>query len=160
MVIAAKTFFRRLVARSKEAGDGGKFPCEKRLLFMMIGSPCLPISLFWFGWSAQAGVHWICPVIAEAVFGFGNLLIFMGATLYTMDFYGPKYGASAMGANNLARYVFGAGFPLFITQMYRTLGVGWASSLLGFISLTLVPIPYVFYAYGLRLRKNTRYAKT
>lgn len=86
-------------------------------------------------------------------------MVFMSATLYIMDFYGPRFGASAMGANNMSRYVVGAVFPLFITQMYKGLGIGWASSLLGFISLALVPIPYVFYIYGPRLRKNTRYAK-
>lgn len=64
-----------------------------------------------------------------------------------------------MGANNLSRHTFGVGFPLFITQMYKSLGIGWASSLLAFISLALVPIPYVFYFYGPRLRENIGYAK-
>lgn len=159
MCVFARTVFKSIISNSIKSGNGGKFPPEKRLYFAMIGSPCLPISLFWFGWSAEYRVHWISPVIAEAFFGFGNLMLFMSATLYIMDFYGPRFGASAMGANNMARYVVGAAFPLFITQMYEGLGIGWASSVLGFVSLALVPIPYVFWVFGPRLRRGTRYAK-
>nr|POE75132.1 polyamine transporter 4 [Quercus suber]POE94789.1 polyamine transporter 4 [Quercus suber] len=159
MILFSRTVFRRHVERSKAQGHGGKVAPEKRLYLGMIGSICLPISLFWFGWSAQGGVHWICPVIAEGLYGLGNLFVFMSAVLYMMDFYGPAYGASAMAANNLARYLLGAAFPLFIVQMYEGLGIGWASSLLGFLSLCLTPIPWVFYVWGPKLREKTRYVK-
>lgn len=83
----------------------------------------------------------------------------MACVMYLMDFYGPASGASAMGANNLLRYLFGAAFPLFAVQMFRGLGVGWATSLLGFLELALTPIPWVLSKYGPRLRQTTRYAK-
>lgn len=159
LIVFSCTVFRQQAARSKKTGLGGKVAPEKRLYLGMIGSICLPISLFWFGWSAQAGVHWICPVVAEAVYGFGNLLVFMAATLYIMDFYGPMYGASAMGANNLARYILGAAIPLFILYIYKAIGIGWATSLLGFISLCLTPIPFVFYFLGPKLRERSSYVK-
>jgi len=44
-------------------------------------------------------------------------------------------GASAVAANGIARYGMGAIFPLFTFQMYERLGVGWATSLLGFIAV-------------------------
>lgn len=28
----------------------------------------------WYGWSAQAGVHWIMPIIGTAIYGFGQML--------------------------------------------------------------------------------------
>jgi hypothetical protein len=74
----------------------------------------------------------------------------MACVMYLMDFYGPRYGASAMAANNLLRYLIGAAFPL---------GIGWATSLLGFVQLALTPIPWLFYRYGPRLRERTKYAK-
>lgn len=160
IIVFSKLVFKPQVQRSKEMGNGGKVDPEARLYLGMIGSICLPVSLFWFGWSAQAGVHWICPVIAEGFFGCGNLLIFMAATLYLMDFYGPLYGASAMGANNLARYLLGAAFPLFIVQMYERLGIGWSTSLLGFISLAMTPIPWAFYLWGPRLRAMSKYQRS
>ena len=54
-------------------------------------------------------------------------------------------GASAMAANGLARYSMGAVFPLFTFQMYERLGIAWATSLLAFISVAMMPIPWVFF---------------
>jgi len=36
--------------------------------------------------------------------------------------------------------------------MYDALGLGWGNSLLGFISLALIPLPILFYIFGERLR--------
>ena len=46
------------------------------------------------------------------------------------------------------RSSFGAGFPLFARAMYNRLGVGWASSLLGFLGVAFIPIPFVLYRVG------------
>ncbi|KAI7363038.1 synaptic vesicle transporter [Hortaea werneckii] len=160
IITFSKLIFKRQVQKSIAAGQGGKVNPEARLYPAMIGSICLPVSLFWFGWSAQSSAHWMAPVVAEAVFGCGNLLIFMSATLYLMDFYGPLYGASAMGSNNLARYVLGTAFPLFVVQMYERLGIGWATSLLAFISLACTPIPWCFYVWGPKLRGMSKYQRS
>lgn len=157
MIFFSRIVFTRQVARSKSVGDEGRVPPEERLYFGMIASILLPVSLFWFGWTARADVHWIWPVLAEGVYGMGSLFAFMSAVLYMMDFYGPRYGASAMAVNNVARYLLGAAFPLFIVQMYEGLGIGWASSLLGFVNLGMTPIPWAFYVWGPRLRERTRY---
>lgn len=47
--------------------------------------------------------------------------------------------------NDFMRSSFGAGFPLFATAMYNKLGVGWASSLLGFLAIAFIPIPFILY---------------
>jgi hypothetical protein len=36
--------------------------------------------------------------------------------------------------------------------MYRALGYGWGNSLLAFLAMLMVPMPYVFYRWGERLR--------
>ena len=91
-----------------------------------------------------------------------------------MDTYGPMTGASALAANGLARYLSGAAFPLFtiqsefaVTQLvfrrmltesvYNRLGIAWATSLLGFISIGLLPIPWVLFKYGPRIRAKSNY---
>jgi len=96
-------------------------------------------------------------VIAEGVFSCGNLLVFTCASLYLTDCYGALYGASAWSSNTFLRYLFATIFPLFAIQMYEGLGVGWATSLLGFISLLLVPIPFVFYNFGNQIRSKSKY---
>jgi multidrug resistance protein len=157
IIILNKTLVKKQVRISKENGQGGKIDPESRLYIAMAGSLFIPVSLFWFAWTARSDVHWISPVIAEAFFGCGNLFIFMAATLYLTDTYGAKYTASAMGANNLARYTVGCVFPLWVNHMYNGLGIGWATSLFGFISVVMMPIPWVFWLYGPRLRANVKY---
>lgn len=114
-------------------------------------------SLFWFAWTARSDIHWISPVLAGIPFAWGNLCIFLSTALYFIDTYGPLNGASAMAANGLLRYALGAVFPLFTFQMYERLGIAWATSLLGFISVAMLPIPWLFYAYGERIRAKSRY---
>ena len=74
---------------------------------------------------------------------------------YLVDTYGALYSASAIAANGLVRYTFGAVFPLFTIQMYDKLGIAWAGSLLGFIGLVMVPIPWVLYRWGPFLRSKS-----
>lgn len=77
--------------------------------------------------------------------------------MYFIDVYGPLNGASAMAANGVARYGMGAAFPLFTFQMYQRLGVAWATSLLAFISVAMLPIPWLFFKFGERIRAKSRY---
>lgn len=35
---------------------------------MFVGSVLVPIGLFWYGWSAEARLHWIMPIIGSAIF--------------------------------------------------------------------------------------------
>lgn len=67
---------------------------------------------------------------------------------------------SAIAANSLIRSLLGAGFPLFATAMYHNLGVAWATSLLGFLTVALFPVPILFYVYGEKIRKLSRYTPT
>lgn len=46
--------------------------------------------------------------------------------------------------------------PLAGLTMYEELGLGWGNSLIGFIALALTPIPFVFYIFGERIRKNDK----
>jgi hypothetical protein len=74
-----------------------------------------------------------------------------------VDTYGPMAGASALGANALVRYAGGGSFPLFTVQMYEGMGIGWATSLLGFLSLALLPVPYIFFKWGPQIRSKSTY---
>jgi hypothetical protein len=78
---------------------------------------------------------------------------------YIIDTYGALYGASAIASNTLLRYSVGAGFPLFTDQMYNRLGIAWAGSLLGFVGLALLPIPWVLYKWGPYLRSKSAYKR-
>lgn len=65
------------------------------------------------------------------------------------------HAASAMAANTVLRSLFAALIPLSSQKMYAALGYGWGNSLLGFISILLVPIPFLFIRYGERIRTRS-----
>lgn len=85
-------------------------------------------------------------------------MLFNSVLNYIGDAY-PDYAASAYAGNDFMRSSFGAGFPLFAAAMYRDLGVAWASSTLAFISLAFIPIPFLLYKYGERIRKASPRAR-
>lgn len=76
---------------------------------------------------------------------------------FLLDTYGAMYGASAVAANGMLRYAFGAAFPMFTIQMYEKLGIAWASSLLAFIGVGMLPIPFVLYKFGPSLRARSSF---
>ncbi|KAF2809755.1 MFS general substrate transporter [Mytilinidion resinicola] len=133
---------------------------EYRLCSAMFGSICLPTGLFWFAWTARSSIHWISPIAAQCLVMIGSLNIYLSAGMYMMDTYGPLYGASANGANSLTRYSLAAAFPLFTLQMYQGIGVGWASSVLGFCALAMAPIPWAFFRHGPKLREKSKYQRS
>ncbi|KAG9253182.1 major facilitator superfamily domain-containing protein [Emericellopsis atlantica] len=132
-------------------------PPELRLFPAMLGSVGLPVGLFWFAWTAKADVSWASPAAAMIPFAWGNLCVFVATIQYMSDTYPGRIVASAASANTLARYGFAAVFPLFTIQMYETLGIAWATSLLGFVALALMPIPWCFYRFGPTIRARSRY---
>ncbi|KAF8847566.1 MFS general substrate transporter [Acephala macrosclerotiorum] len=131
---------------------GGKVRPELRLWSAMYGAFGLPVSLFWFAWTARSDVHWIIPTVAMVPFAWGNLCIYVSTSLYLIDTYAALTAASAIAANGLLRYIFGGTFPLFTIQMYEKLGIGWTMSLLGFFSLVMLPIPWALYVLGPKIR--------
>ncbi len=68
--------------------------------------------------------------------------------------------ASALAGNTFLRSLCGAGFPLFSGYMFNGMGIQWAATLLGCVAAALVPIPVIFYLYGARIRRNSKFAPT
>ena len=125
---------------------------------MMLGGIINVAGLFLFAWTSRPSVHWIAPCIGAVLQGFGFFSIFQGSVTYMGDTF-QMYAASALAANTLLRTVFAGAFPLFTKQMFDRLGVEWAVSLLGFFSLAMVPIPFVFRAFGKNIRAAGKWSK-
>ena len=85
--------------------------------------------------------------------------IFLQSINYIVDAY-LMFAASALAGNTFLRSLAGAGFPLFARQMFDSLGIQWASTLLGCVAVILIPIPFVFYFYGAKIRQRSAYAPT
>jgi hypothetical protein len=79
----------------------------------------------------------------------------MSLTNYLTDLYASQ-AASVMAAATCTRSIFGAALPFAAARMYKTLGVHWAGSLLGFLALALGMVPWAFLKLGDRIRKWSR----
>ena len=150
----SNTSFKR-----KMIENGGKPIPEERLVPMIIGAFLLPIGLFWFAWTSNPHITWVPQVLAGIPIGAGIQLIFLQGLSYIIDVY-LMHANSAIAANTFIRSFAGAGFPLFATAMYHTLGVPWATSLLGFLTVAFLPVPILFYKYGKRIRQMSKYSPT
>ncbi|KAM3451838.1 hypothetical protein MY3296_004985 [Beauveria thailandica] len=147
-----------LVAKlEQKTGIKGKTEPEFRLPPAVLGAVVAPVGVFIFAWTSYPHVHWIAPMIGEAIFGAGIVLVYTGIFTFLVDAY-PTYAASALAANAFVRCLFATAFPLFGNQMYHKLGFQWASTLLAFLLLAMMPFPYVFFRYGKQIRKKSRYA--
>jgi len=144
--------------QEKQFDENGNIAPEKRLIPAMVGCWCVPICLFWFGWASRSDVHWIVPIIGTAFFGIAAFTLFNAVLPYLSDAY-PDNVASVLAGNDLMRSAFGAGFPLFANAMYKRLGINWASSLLGFLGIAFIPIPFLLYKYGKQIRQKSKNAR-
>ncbi|OBT42472.1 hypothetical protein VE00_07918 [Pseudogymnoascus sp. WSF 3629] len=142
----------RIIVRLTNANNGIYEP-EMRLTLCFFFACFIPVSFFWYGWSAQAHAHWIVPIIGLMPFGFGMIGLFVSIQTYIVDAF-PEYAASGIAAMTVCRSVFGAFLPLAGPAMYSKLKYGWGNSLLGFIALALVPVPIFVNRYGGVIRKK------
>lgn len=152
IAVDTKTRFNRALIRSK------KFVIpEARLPPMIAGSIILPIGLFWFAWTSKPSIPWPAQVVSGVAIGCGIFLVFLPSQIYIIDCY-LLNANSALAASACVRALMAAGFPLFSEQMYEKLGVDWATSLLGFLCLAMLPFPVLFYKYGENLRRRGKFA--
>ncbi|KAJ7875363.1 major facilitator superfamily domain-containing protein [Mycena olivaceomarginata] len=157
--ILLATVGQQLYVRSAKASaaKGVPTPPEARLVLTAFGSIVSPISLFLFAWTAPfSQVHWIVPCIAEFLFSLSTMVIFTGFVPYLIDCY-QMTAASALAAGLASRALVGSVFPLFTLQMYHGLTVQGATSLFAGIACLLAPIPFIFNAYGTRIRGNSKH---
>jgi len=148
---------------------GGAAKPEYRLPAMILGAFIIPIGLFLYGWSAEKKLHWFLPVLGTAFLGAGLFIIMvlpqillsrsyancekMPAAVYLVDAY-TIHAASAAAAATVFRSLLGAFLPLAGGKMYDSLGVGWGTSVMAFIAVAFIPVPFLFFKYGQRIRES------
>ena len=132
---------------------------NRRLPLACLGGIIYAASIFWLAWTSSRRIHWIVPMLAGLPFGVGFLLLFMALMNYMADAYGV-YSASALAAASCSRSICGAVLPLATGAMYERLGVRWATSLLGFLSVGMAVVPWVFIWCGERIRARSKFARS
>lgn len=134
-------------------------PPEYRMEVAYAGAPIFAVAFFWFGWTSYPSVSYWAPMLSGLAMGAGVTFIFvriysrwifqtltflcqLALLNYLIDAY-LFVAASALASNTVFRSAFGAAFPLFANQMYDALNPRWASTLLGFVALIMIPIPVI-----------------
>ncbi|MCJ1398523.1 hypothetical protein MMC11_001723 [Xylographa trunciseda] len=146
--------YKRLTHRS----DPKLGRAEFRLPLPLPGGILLPVGLLWYGWSADARLHWIMPNIGLAVFGIG-LKTGTQCTLAYAVHACTLYAASASAAGTVLRSLCGFAFPLFAPYVYARLGYGWGNSGLALGAVVLgILAPLLLWRCGPWLRARSPYA--
>ncbi|PLW24874.1 hypothetical protein PCANC_28076 [Puccinia coronata f. sp. avenae] len=136
----------------------GHPPCEMNLYGAMASAPLLLVGILWLGWTgAYPAVPWWVPAISTVILGITFTSVFISFQSYLVDVY-LMYAASALAATTIFRSAIGAAFPLFMRKMLHGMGTQWACTLIAGLSLLLMPIPFIFYKYGSRLRVGSPFA--
>lgn len=155
IMIVCEPFVRRMINSHKHDPETGKVPPEAMVSIVCIAAVLIPSGELWFAWTcAPASIPWIVPILAGVLFGCGNAGVFIYASNYLTDSYGV-YAASALAGNSVMRSILGGVMPLVGTYLDDGLGPNWAGTLLGLLEVAIIPIPFVFYKYGYKIRMKS-----
>lgn len=154
MTILAEPLLRKMINAHAPDPETGKAPPEAMVSVVCICSILIPVGELIFAWTCTPNVHWIVPILAGIPFGAGNVGVFIYASNYLVYSYGI-FAASALAGNTVLRSLMGAVLPLAGPSMYAHLGANWAGTLLALLLAVCIPIPFVFYKYGARIRMNS-----
>ncbi|THY13926.1 MFS general substrate transporter [Aureobasidium pullulans] len=132
---------------------------EARLPPMMLGSFTFTAGLFIFAWTCSEHVSNPWPsIIGIYLIGLGFTTIFQASLQYIVDTF-TRYSASAIAANTFVRSLAAGAFPLFVEPMFHNLGVDWGSTIFALISVLLLPVPFLFFKIGKRVRAKGKWSK-
>ncbi len=156
LAIAVEPIVRRIISSRPCDPVTGKPPPEAAALIMVVGSLLTPIGQLGFAWTClPTSVHWTVPILFGVPFGFGNTLSFIYSSNYLAGAYGI-YAASALASNAVIRSLFGATLPLAGSKMYEAISPQWAGTLCGVLAVVMIPVPFVFWRYGAKIRSKSR----
>ncbi|KAJ5101147.1 hypothetical protein N7456_007199 [Penicillium angulare] len=154
VAVVLEPFIRKIIHMHPKDPSTGRPVPEAAVFAVCAGSIMIPIGEFWFSWTARPSVHWISPILAGLPFGFGNGLVFIYSINYLAGSY-TVYAASSLAGNSIVRYGLAGVLPLAGNKMYRTMGADWAGTMLALIEVALIPIPFIFYKYGHKIRMRS-----
>lgn len=173
LFLPVQTWFYK---RDRENRSGAGRP-EARFLVSLVTVWGFPISLFWFAFTSDGNTSFWSPVIAGAVLGFADPLLYLSMLNYitgkledakfaeknttynAADSY-PNVAASAIAAFLIPSFTLAAAFAHIGLIMFENLGTTWAMACLAFISLGIVALVYLLYFFGPWLRRKSKLAKS
>ncbi|SZE99620.1 unnamed protein product [Blumeria hordei] len=153
----ARQYKKRSERWVREKGASTQLPPEYRMIPSFPVAFGLPVSLFWLGWTNYPNISPWSGLGAIALFGFSWAGIYVCVFHYIFDTY-SIYAGSALASITFVRYMFAGSIQIVSIDMWETLGTQWTCTLLGGIASLLVPIPFILWVWGERIRKISKFA--
>lgn len=147
----------RLANRHTPTGDLVFKPEDRMRENAWLGAVMFPLALIWFGWTAERGVFWVVPVIANFFFGVGTMLV-VGPVVTMLTEIMPDRASHGIALNNFARNTLAGVGTLVAEPWIKALGTGWVFTILGIWTLASGPVViWLIKVYGLRKTKSEVY---
>ncbi|KAJ5976129.1 hypothetical protein N7481_009836 [Penicillium waksmanii] len=144
----------------REARKANRYDEKGRLIYRpedrmrenaWLGAFLYPIALIWYGWSAEKGVFWLVPMIANFFFGIGSMLIFSMVTTMLTEFM-PRKSSEGVALNNFMRNIFSCVGSVVTAPIIHGIGNGWLFTILGLVSLASSSVIFFMRVFGPRWR--------
>lgn len=148
------------VIMAREARRAGRYDPHGKLLYRpedrmrenaWIAAILYPGALIWYGWTAQHGVAWPAPLIANFFFGVGSMLIFSMATTMLTEFL-PRRASAGVAVNNFVRNIFSCAGAVVAQPWIEALGNGWVFTIVGLVALSSCAVVWAMRRFGPRWR--------
>ncbi|KAG0318150.1 hypothetical protein BGZ99_005841 [Dissophora globulifera] len=111
-------------------------PPEVRLQSVWVGVFILPLGLLLYGWSVQAQLPLVAPLIAIFLIGFGMMMVFSSTTTALVDANSDNnQSTAAVACNSFARGVTGAIGGFTALPILGAIGNGWLYTIWAFLTI-------------------------
>ncbi|KAK3499778.1 major facilitator superfamily domain-containing protein [Neurospora hispaniola] len=123
----------------REARKAGRYDADGNPIFLpedrmreniWLAASMYPAAMVWFGWTAQHGVNWIVPCVANFFFGCGSMLVFGAVTTMLTEFM-PHRSSSGVAVNNFVRNIFSCVGTILAQPLINAMGIGWLCTMIG-----------------------------
>ena len=149
------TIMAREAKRAGRKDENGKLmyiPEDRMRENAWIAAILYPAALIWYGWTAEKGVFWLVPLIANFFFGIGSMLIFAMATTMLTEFM-PKKASNGVAANNFVRNIFSCVGAIIAQPLISAIGNGWLFTGVGVIAAASSVVVWAMRRFGPRWRQ-------
>ncbi|POS80785.1 major facilitator superfamily transporter [Diaporthe helianthi] len=155
IAIFLEPLWRKIINSHAKDPETGRVAPEASASIMCIGAVLTPLGQLVFSWTClPTTIHYAIPIAFGIPFGCGNTLCFIYGSNYLAGAYG-YFAASALAGNAVMRSIFGATLPLAGASMYEAMTPRYAGMFLGLLEVALIPIPWIFYRRGDRIRARS-----
>lgn len=147
---------------AREARSAGRYDSQGKLIYRpedrmrenaWIAAFMFPTALIWYGWTAEKGVFWVAPLLANFFFGLGSMIVF-GMTTTMLTEFMPRKASSGVAVSNLIRNVASCAGAILSEPAIDAIGNGFLFTIIGLIGFASSGVIWAMRRFGHRWREK------